>query len=398
MLSTFIMAILGFLFWIICSRLYSNEQVGFATSIISAATLASVFSTLGFNNAIIRFLANSKLKNNMLSTGFFIVTLAAIFFSIVFYIWFLHAHSIDINHSEYLIGTIFTVFVVCSTINGILEASLIAYRSAKHILIKNIFISICKILLPFVFVSLGYLGIIYSITFATLFGICIGIFFLFKIFRFRLSYPLDKTVLVQTRRYSLGNYVGNIFGILPTTLVPLIVLTKLNATQAAYYYMPMMIMAAINVIPIATAQSLFAEVSNNEKLLHHNLWLAFKNMYAILLPIIISVLLFANIVLLPFGRNYVLYGSNVLRVLAIASLVGAANYICQTLLNIKKLIGLYIFMNFLGALISIIFIYVLITRGLIWASYGVLIGQIATLIIYIIINIYEARLNRILIK
>ena len=46
----------GFFFWIVAARLYALEQVGLATALISSLALVALFSTLGFDSSIIRFL------------------------------------------------------------------------------------------------------------------------------------------------------------------------------------------------------------------------------------------------------------------------------------------------------------------------------------------------------
>jgi O-antigen/teichoic acid export membrane protein len=63
MLSTGVMAVFGFFFWIIDARLYSAEQVGIGTTLISIMILISSFSILGLGNGIIRYLPTSERKN-----------------------------------------------------------------------------------------------------------------------------------------------------------------------------------------------------------------------------------------------------------------------------------------------------------------------------------------------
>jgi len=47
MTSTLIMAVLGFVFWMVNARLFTTEQVGLATTIISVMGLITGFSVLG---------------------------------------------------------------------------------------------------------------------------------------------------------------------------------------------------------------------------------------------------------------------------------------------------------------------------------------------------------------
>jgi O-antigen/teichoic acid export membrane protein len=70
MLSTEVMAVFGFFFWIINARLYSAEQVGIGITLISISsiTLISSFSILGLGNGLIRYLPTSERKNKKINT------------------------------------------------------------------------------------------------------------------------------------------------------------------------------------------------------------------------------------------------------------------------------------------------------------------------------------------
>ena len=67
MLSTGGMAVFGFFFWIINVGLYSAEQVGNGTTLISIMTLISSFSVLGLGNRLIRYLLTSERKNKKIN-------------------------------------------------------------------------------------------------------------------------------------------------------------------------------------------------------------------------------------------------------------------------------------------------------------------------------------------
>src|SRR5215469_9698081 len=84
MLSTSIQAFFGFFFWIIAARLYSPDQVGIATTLISVMSLISGFSILGLNVGLVRFLPKSKEKNEKINSSFFITTVASVLISIIF--------------------------------------------------------------------------------------------------------------------------------------------------------------------------------------------------------------------------------------------------------------------------------------------------------------------------
>ncbi len=61
------MAVFGFFFWMINARLYSAEQVGIGTTLISIITLISSFSLLSIGNGLIRYLPTSERKNKKIN-------------------------------------------------------------------------------------------------------------------------------------------------------------------------------------------------------------------------------------------------------------------------------------------------------------------------------------------
>ena len=75
MLSTGVMAVFGFFFWMINARLYSAEQAGIGTTLISIMTLISSFSLLGLGNSLIKYLPTSDKKNKKINTSFTLVGL-----------------------------------------------------------------------------------------------------------------------------------------------------------------------------------------------------------------------------------------------------------------------------------------------------------------------------------
>jgi O-antigen/teichoic acid export membrane protein len=186
--------------------------------------------------------------------------------------------------------------------------------------------------------------------------------------------------------FASGNYIGSIFGLLPASLLPLIITSRLGAQNAAYFYMPLMIIALINIIPSANAQSLFAEASNDEHGLPNQLRRAFKQLILFLIPAVLTAIFFGYFILGFFGHEYAETGTRVLQILAIASFVGSFNYFGDTLLNIKRRSGLFIAMNALNALTIVILSYITAPYGLTAVATAWLIGQVVTLLIYFIVN------------
>jgi len=387
MLSTGVMAAFGFVFWIICSRLFTPQDVGLATAFISAVSLVSGLSMLGFNNSIIRFLPTSDRKDDQISTAIIITIIANLLAGSIFLLWAITTHSPIIKDTAtFWWVLLFILYLWVGSLNTVIESVFIAYRATIYIVFKNTLFSILKLLLPLLLFSIGAFAIIGSITIALAISLGIGLVWLTTKFNYRPLLHINATVIREIYTFAAGNYVGNLFSMLPGTLVPLIVLSRLGAKEAAFFYMPMMIISFLNIIPSASAQSLFAEVSHDEKELATHLKSSLKHLSLIILPAGGAIVFFGAFVLSFFGPIYAQEGALPLQILVIASLFGALNYFGDTLLNIKKRMNLYIFMNAFNALIIVILVYYMAPRGLAAVATASLIGQIITLVVYFVIN------------
>ncbi|MEK7587096.1 MAG: oligosaccharide flippase family protein [Patescibacteria group bacterium] len=385
-LATAVMSAFGFVFWIIASRLYTPAEIGLATSLISVTSLLTTFSLFGLNNVIIRFLPTSSDRNRLISTALVVTSLGSVLTGILFLLWAHVVHNPVIQLGAFsVVAPIFIALIFLQTTGIILDSVFVAERNAKYILFKNSLFSIAKIALPFLFFALGSIGIIYSITIAALLAWLAGLFWVIIIINFKFIFFKIKA-LTGMRRFATGNYLGNLFGALPTSLLPLIIVSRLGAQEAAYFYMPMMIITLINVIPSANAQSLFAEASNNEKELAAHLRKALRYLFLVLTPAVITVGIFGHLILGFFGPEYTETGTRVLQILAIASFIGSLNYFGDTVLNIKKFSGLYVGMNAFNALTIVLLAYFAAPLGLVAIALAFLASQILTLLVYIVIN------------
>ena len=67
----------GFFFWMIAARLYTVEQVGLATALISSLGLIILFSRLGFDTSIIRFYPSED-RGSVIGTSLAVTTAACL--------------------------------------------------------------------------------------------------------------------------------------------------------------------------------------------------------------------------------------------------------------------------------------------------------------------------------
>jgi len=211
MLSTGVMAVFGFFFWIINARLYSAEQVGIGTTLISIMRLISSFSLLGLGNSLIKYLPTSDKKNEKINTSFTLVGLTSIFVSI-FFLVFLKTFSprLLFVRESIIFSLLFILFIVFSSLNIISESVFIAYRSSKFVLIKSTIFSIAKLILPIFLVALGAYGIFMSMGIATAVAFLLSLVFLILRFNYLPKPIIDRIVVRRMTKFSIGNYTAGL--------------------------------------------------------------------------------------------------------------------------------------------------------------------------------------------
>ena len=73
----------GFFFWIIATKLYAIEDVGIAIALVSSQGLISLFSKLGFDTSLIRFMPIEN-KSNVFNTCLTVTTISSFIFGIIY--------------------------------------------------------------------------------------------------------------------------------------------------------------------------------------------------------------------------------------------------------------------------------------------------------------------------
>lgn len=365
MLSTIVMAVFGFIFWIVGARFFSTDQIGIATGIISSMGLITSFCGLGLGAGLIRYLPKSERKNEKINTVFSLITIFTIVTATVFLLGLgFFSPKLDFIKESLGLSFIFIFFMVVSSMSSLIETIFISYRNSKYVLVKNSIFSVLKIFFLFLFVGLGAYGIFSSWMLGMFIGFVSVLLVLVYKFGYKPKFVFYDSIVKQIGAYSFGNYISGFIGGLPILVLPLIVLNELGATSSAYYYIAMMIAAVLFIITTATSNSLFAEGSHNERAIKDQIRKAYKIISALLIPGIILFLIFGKYILLVFGQNYSSGGSTLLGILVISGLFTALCGIYGTLLKIKKKIKGLIVVNLIGTVTTFALVYPFLGMGL----------------------------------
>lgn len=316
MLSSGIISLFGFVFWIIVARNYTSHDVGIATTLIASALLISLLGQAGFDTTLIRFLPKAKNKNAHINTGLIVSGIISALLAVLFCLVSpLLSADLSLLVSDPTNAAIFTTFVVFATWNTLTNAALIAHRKTVYILVIDLIFSVVKVSLLFLIVSGDAMTIFILVGIAQIVNVLLSMFVLMKKFDYKPAAQVDRSILKETRRYSAGVYSASVLNLLPDSLLPIIIITMLSPSDSAYFYISFAIANLVYTIAFAITQVLLAETANDEKRFAEHARKGILIALGLLTPAIIFVTIAAPYLLALFGESYVTGGQDLLNLL-----------------------------------------------------------------------------------
>lgn len=387
MANTAVMAGLGFVFWMVVARFYTEAEVGLGAAIISAMNLLALLGGLGLGIALIRFLPKAEKPVEMINSCFTLSGIVALALAVIFIagvdIW---SPALGFIKENAVFVLAFVLFALFWMLSGMMDCVFIARRRADFALLKNTIYSLLKIPLPILLVIFFHaFGIISSWGIAM--GVALVISLLFFVPRVQNSYKplpkLDLGIIKDMWRYSAGNYLASLFGSAPIYILPIMVVNVLGAEQNAYFYIAWAIASLLFVIPGAVSVSLFAEGSQFEDELGVNVRRSYRFIFLLLIPAVILLLLLGKWLLLAFGAGYSENGLMLLRILALSGIFIGINSVYGSILLIRRRIRELVIITGLTATAVLLISYLVMPiTGIIGVGYA-LIGAQGLVSVYV---------------
>ena len=337
MLSAGLQAALGFTFWVITARLFSTEDVGRASSLVTATSLLAVLSLFGLNTTLVRFPAHFQKPRcadhcrSYPRRG----------------VWRRVRPDLPPTHSRYRASS-----GVCRapTSDGsrLCPADfrrcrqrpdrlrlLIASRKASYCALTDGVVSgITKIASALILVGAGAYGLYCASAAGFATAAVVSLVLIATALRWRPSLTTPFRTLKPLLRFSSANYAGNICMLLPTLVVPLIVLDRLGASAAAYYFVAFQIATLLYSAVYAVEQAFLAEGSHADADWREIRKRSRRFAFALFAPACLVLIVAAHWVMLTFGGKFSHYGTPSLMVLALAVIPIAAFQWSWTVLRI----------------------------------------------------------------
>jgi O-antigen/teichoic acid export membrane protein len=346
MSTTVINSALGYGYWLIVARRFAPASVGLAAGLIALMTITSLASNLGTASALVQRLPLRSTVQEW-STTLSASLLGGAAFAILAGLLVLLAlaqlsptlavarHSVGLA-ALFLCGTAFW------TVSTVLDYTFIAQRTSRAMTSRNAIFGVTKI--PLVLVApllvgahAGVTAIFASWVIACAISCALAIGFIVPRLRpgarLRLSGAL--TELRAMTRLLAGNYFITLGNVLPAYLLPIIVVSRLSATDNAFFYITWLVGGVFFMVSSAIAFSLFAEGSNEPRQLRRLTISSVRLTTTLLLPAMLFMLLAGRLILSVFGARYASSGIALLLILTAAAIPDAITNICAAVLRVE---------------------------------------------------------------
>ncbi|MEU0843448.1 polysaccharide biosynthesis C-terminal domain-containing protein [Streptomyces sp. NPDC005962] len=325
MLNTGISAVLGLGFWLAAARYYAEDAVGQGSAAIAAMKLLAGLTAVTLTGALARFIpvagrTTGRLVGFTYAASSVVVACAAVVFLLTLNLW---GPSYRFLHGP-VHGVGFVVAVVGWSLLTLQDGVLTGLRSAFWVPVGNTVFLAAKLLLLVAFAAtIPTAGVFVS------WVVSIGLSVLplgWLVFR-RLVPRHAKATDDRARpasyremgRFLAGDYTGSLFSLAVVYAVPVIVASQVSAADNAYFYITTTIGGTVNLLAINMGASLTVEGAHDPARLAENCRAALRRMARIMVPVCLTLFVFAPQILGVFGAGYADAAAPLLRWFAVGA-------------------------------------------------------------------------------
>ena len=367
MLNSVLQAAAGFAFWIISARLFSVTDVGLATSLFSVLGVTSFAALLGLNSTVVRYLPKSS-KPNVLMTASMVIVAGFGAVLTLGYLAVLPLVSPKLTFVVHNAATAAGVVIlggIFGPLNLITDSIFIGLRQAKfNALVDGGIGGIVKIGAAVAVAGAGAYGLFVASAIGYAAAAAASLLLLVTVNHFRPSLRGSQAVLRPLWRFSGANYAGNLLTLLPTFVIPLIVLDRIGVHEAAYYYIAYLLVSLLFAGVFAVEQAFLSEGSHEDQDLRIVMRRSWRLLALFCIPATVVLMLAARWLLLLFGHDYSEHGTDVLIVMSTAVIPFAAFNWLLTVLRLVGRLRAIVLGNVVYTLVTCALAWVLAPRGL----------------------------------
>jgi O-antigen/teichoic acid export membrane protein len=330
-LSGVITSGLGVVYWAVAARAYPTDVVGVNAALLSLVTLLANVAQLNLRSGFGRFLPIAGTRTASLVAGGYVLTTVIAAVAGLLVVALLASNPALLPDVELTpaLAVLFPLTVVLWTVFTVQDHVLVGLRRTTIVPVENGVFALAKVVLlvPFAALFAGY-GILVSWLLPTAAGVAIVTgWILLRLVprrqRAAAAGDASQQAVVAANdivRWVGADYVGSLFAIGSTAILPVIVLSSLGAGSSAHWYMVSLISMATQLVPSVLATSLLVEVAASSASFEADGSRVLRQLAVLLGPIVLVLVLFADPILSIFGPGYAAEGATALRLMALAGI------------------------------------------------------------------------------
>lgn len=386
LLSSGSVGIFGFVFWLLAAHLYSSASVGRAATVISALSVIAFISDLGLGGTLIRILPTSRDPDAEINTA---LLLCGAFAMVVATCYLIVVPSL-VPNLEFLRANIFKSvgFVLlngCAAANLLTDSVFIANRKSQYnLLVDGAIQGVTKLACLGVFVSLTAYGIVASSGLGSAIAVIASLIFMGWRVNYHPKLRIDFAPFVRTLHFTVTNYVGGVFQLLPLLFLPIIVVHGQGVRHAAYFFIAFNLANLTYGVSFAMGGSLFAEGSQEAADIGALAGRAAKLLTPLIMGIALVVAAGSHWILLIYGGNYSHNATPAFLILIAALPIVSLNNIIQMLLKLRGRLNLVIIVNVVSSVIIIGTSTLWSSKSLSWIALAWLLGNLVAALLSLV--------------
>ena len=370
---------LGGVFILVAAHVWEPRTIGVVAAIMGASTLLVTAAGLGMPSTVVAFLAGEP-DQALMMRGALLITIP-VGAVLLAGLWVLPGHAtVPLVHVGVSVpwAVLFTFGLVASNIVvAVGDPAFLARQEVSWIVGKDMAAMAVRFLALVLLIGTGTAGYFGVAVIYTGFAALVDLGLLrWRLRRAPRPSRTSGVKLVRTHAgFAAGNQIAVLVAMIPTALLPVIVLARLGAASAAYIAVAMQILAVLTVLPSMTSQSLFAEMSAHPDAVLEPVRKALRAAYVFTIPAAVGIIVGAPALLELFGPRYSIHGRDMLRWGAASSIFFCLNYVSDIVLLARRQVTAYVIVNVVGTIAVLLSIFLAVGHGLDALGVGWFIGQ-----------------------
>jgi O-antigen/teichoic acid export membrane protein len=334
--------VLGYVFWVIAAHGTSVANVGLASALIAAMSLAVAVGSVGVGNVLIQELPRREAGEpwaRVLNAGLALASAVSLVIGVVVLaVLPLVSSDFAILRDNPLVAAGFLAGVLILVIGEMLDRAFVGERSAGRMLMRNTLVAAVKVplLLAPAFATGGAAGIMAAWIVGSALSLPLAAYLVHGLGRrWRPATTGVREEMRVLRGSVAGHHMVSIGNMAPQFLLQILVAAALSTHDNGIFFTTWRVAGGLFMVSVTIATSLFAEASHEPAKLRRDTMRAAKLIVAILVPCVAILIVFGHQILGILGPEYE-SGYGLLLIFAVATFPDAATNVYVAVLRVER--------------------------------------------------------------